>query len=141
MLFDSKPQASVDSKGIAEPMIEATETVDSGRCIRLRVVLAKHFKIQARTLLEMVTKSEGLLATVAAAFPGLTIRLNQRAIENYIQNAVSAVVMIHEQNDLLPKSLKRLAQVDDIFPRGLQISRRPGWYRLHEKFRRYSLRG
>src|SRR5438067_27115 len=87
-------------------MIEAAKGIGARRGIGLRIVLAEDFSVQTCVFLKVVAEGERLLAAVAATLCRLAVVLYQGGIYNNIENTVPAVVMIQEQNELLPEVLE-----------------------------------
>src|SRR3954470_7282275 len=87
-------------------MVEAAKGIGAWRGIGLRVVLTEDFSVQTCVFLKMVAEGERLLAAIAASLRRLTVGLYQRGIYYHVENAVPAVVMIQEQNELLTEALQ-----------------------------------
>src|ERR1700712_1180874 len=106
VIRQSESHAAIQPKRIIELMVKAAESISPGRGIGLRNILAENFCVKTCVLVKVVAKGERLLSSVPAFTSRLTVRLNQRAIYDDIDDAVPPIVVIHQQYDLLAEALK-----------------------------------
>ena len=82
MVAYAEAQPSVNAKSIAELVVKAAEEISPCRRVRLRSVLTKGLRVEARLFSKVIAKGKGLLAPVAASGTRLTVGLHQGAIHN-----------------------------------------------------------
>ena len=70
--------------------------------------LAEYFGVEASPFLNVIAHGQRLLTAIRTSSAGLTVGLHQRAIRDHIENAVAAIMMVHQQDDLLAETLKSL---------------------------------
>ena len=105
MVADPETQAAIDTYRFAQLAIKSAENVSPWRRIRLRVVLAKDFGVDASLLLNVIAERKRLLTTIGASGRGLAVRLYEGAIQYYVEAPFPPVVMIQQKDELLAVAL------------------------------------
>lgn len=107
VIADAEAQATVYTERIAKLVVDAAENIGAGRRVGLGNVLRESFGVQPRVNLQMVADGERLLTTIGAAGGRLAIGLNDGAVEDDVQVAMRAVVVVDEHGRLLTVALQR----------------------------------
>lgn len=108
MVANAEAYPAVDAERVAELVIEATKHIGSRRRVGGRVVLSIDLPVQASGLLQVIAEGKRLLTAIATAGRQLATSLDDGSVDEDVQIALFAVVVIEQQDRLLTVILQSI---------------------------------